>query len=86
MDKHFLTSLFSPNSIAVFAGKPDEPESQTPQARALHQSITEQRFSGKLVFLDIHASGTLADLATTHADPVSYTHLDVYKRQVQVRL
>ena len=68
MDKHFLTSLFSPNSIAVFAGKADEPESQTPQARALHQSITEQRFSGKLVFLDIHASGTLADLATTHAD------------------
>jgi len=68
MDKHFLSSLFSPGSIAVFAGKPDEPESQTPQARRLYQSITAQRYSGKLVFLDIHASGTLADLASTHAD------------------
>ncbi|MCW2311923.1 bifunctional acetate--CoA ligase family protein/GNAT family N-acetyltransferase [Rhodoferax antarcticus] len=68
MDKHFLTSLFSPDSIAVFAGKADEPESQTPQARALHRAITAQQYSGKLVFLDTHASGTLADLANTQAD------------------
>jgi len=68
MDKHFLTSLFSPNSIVVFAGKPDDPESQTPQARNLHQAITAQQFAGKLVFLDIHSSGTLADLANTRAD------------------
>ncbi len=68
MDKHFLSSLFSPGSIAVFAGKPDAPESQTPQARALHQAITAQHYAGKLVFLDIHASGTLADLANTRAD------------------
>ncbi len=68
MDKHFLTSLFSPGSIAVFAGKPDDPESHSPQARALHQSLTAQRYSGKLFFLDIHASGTLADLANTYAD------------------
>jgi acetyltransferase len=68
MDKHFLSSLFSPGSIVVFAGKADEPESQTSQARALHQAITAQHFSGKLVFLDIHASGTLADLANVRAD------------------
>jgi len=68
MDKHFLTSLFCPGSIAIFAGKPDEPETQTPQARALHEAITAQHFSGKLIFLDTHASGTLADLANTHAD------------------
>jgi acetyltransferase len=68
MDKHFLSSLFSPASIVVFAGKPDEPEMLTPQARALHQAITAQRFSGQLLFLDIHASGTLADLAAVHAD------------------
>jgi len=68
MDKHFLTSLFSPNSIVVFAGKPDDPASQTAQARILHQAITAQQYAGKLVFLDIHASGTLADLANTHAD------------------
>jgi acetyltransferase len=68
MDKHFLTSLFSPGSIVVFAGKPDDPESQTAQARILHHAITAQQYAGKLVFLDIHASGTLADLANTHAD------------------
>jgi len=68
MDKHFLSSLFTPNSIVVFAGKPDDPESQTAQAKALHQAITAQRFGGKLVFLDIHANGTLADLASVHAD------------------
>ncbi|WP_296491828.1 bifunctional acetate--CoA ligase family protein/GNAT family N-acetyltransferase [Rhodoferax sp.] len=68
MDKHFLSSLFSPASIVVFAGKPEEPETQTPQARVLHQAITAQRFAGKLIFLDIHASGTLADLAAVNAD------------------
>ncbi len=68
MDKHFLSTLFSPTSIVVFAGKQDEPEKLTAQARALHQAITAQRFAGKLIFLDIHVSGTLADLATMHAD------------------
>ncbi|PKO60952.1 MAG: GNAT family N-acetyltransferase [Betaproteobacteria bacterium HGW-Betaproteobacteria-18] len=68
MDKHFLSTLFSPASIVVFAGKPDEPDTLTPQARALHQAITAQRFSGQLIFLDIHASGTLADLAAVDAD------------------
>ncbi len=68
MDKHFLSALFSPASIVVFAGAQDAPESHTPQAKALHQAITAQRFTGKLVFLDIHASGTLADLASVHAD------------------
>ena len=68
MDKHFLSSLFTPNSILVFAGKVDDPQSQTPQARALHQALTAQQFTGKLMFLDVHATGTLADLANTHAD------------------
>ena len=68
MDKHFLTPLFSPSTIAVLAGKLDDPESQTAQARALHQALRAQRFIGTIIFLDIHASGTLADLANTHAD------------------
>jgi len=68
MDKHFLTPLFSPNSIAVFAGKPDDPASQTTQAQALHHALVAQRFSGTLTFLDIHSNGTLADLAHTQAD------------------
>lgn len=68
MDKHFLTPLFSPRSIAVFAGKPGEPASQTAQAQALHHALVAQRFAGTLVFLDIHYSGTLADLAEAQAD------------------
>lgn len=68
MDKHFLTPLFSPKSIVVFAGKPDDPASQTLQAQALHRALVAQQFSGTLVFLDINASGTLADLAHTQAD------------------
>ncbi|NCN69790.1 MAG: bifunctional acetate--CoA ligase family protein/GNAT family N-acetyltransferase [Rhodoferax sp.] len=68
MDKHFLSALFSPASIVVFAGKPDAPDSHTPQSKALREAITAQRFSGKLVFLDIHATGTLADLASVRAD------------------
>ena len=68
MDKHFLTPLFSPASIAVFAGKTDESAAQTPQARVLHRALRAQRFAGTLVFLDIQSSGTLSDLAHTQAD------------------
>lgn len=68
MDKHYLTPLFQPETIAVFAGQADNAELQTPQARALVAAITQQRFSGTLVFLDIHTTGTLADLAQTRAD------------------
>jgi acetyltransferase len=68
MDKHFLTPLFSPRSIAVLAGKPDDPASQTGQAQALHGALVAQRFAGTLTFLDMHYSGTLADLAHTQAD------------------
>ena len=68
MDKHYLTPLFQPESIAVFAGNHEDPDSQIPHARALCAALTDQRFTGNLVFLDIHTSGTLADLAQTRAD------------------
>ncbi len=68
MDKHYLSPLFAPRSIAVFAGKPDDPEGQDSYARALHQALTAQRFEGTVFFLDTDFSGTLADLATTQAD------------------
>lgn len=68
MDKHYLTPLFSPESIVVFAGRTDEVTAQTTQAKALHQALRAQRFSGTLAFLDIHTSGTLGDLAQTRAD------------------
>ncbi|MCU0927033.1 MAG: acetate--CoA ligase family protein, partial [Hydrogenophaga sp.] len=67
MDKHYLTPLFQPETIAVFSNR-ETPERQMPQARALVEALTAQRFSGQLVFLDIHTTGTLADLAQTRAD------------------
>ncbi|WP_210547265.1 bifunctional acetate--CoA ligase family protein/GNAT family N-acetyltransferase [Rhodoferax sp. PAMC 29310] len=68
MDKHFLSPLFSPESIVVLAGNMDDPEGQTPQARALHNALVAQRYTGTLTFLDINFSGTLADLAGAQAD------------------
>ncbi|MFT6589530.1 MAG: acetyltransferase [Rhodoferax sp.] len=68
MDKHFLSPLFSPGSIVVFAGQADDLAAQTPQAQALRSALRAQPFAGKLVFLDVHVSGTLADLAHTQAD------------------
>jgi len=68
MDQHFLTPLFSPKSIVVFAGKVDEPASQTLQAQALHDALVSQNFTGRLTFIDINTMGTLADLAHTQAD------------------
>ena len=57
-----------PSPIVVFAGQADDPASQTPHARALREALRGQRYSGTLQFLDIHTSGTLADLAQTRAD------------------
>jgi acetyltransferase len=68
MDKHYLTPLFSPESIVVFAGQPDDPASHTAHAKALREALRAQRYSGTLQFLDIHTSGTLADLAQARAD------------------
>lgn len=68
IEKHYLTPLFAPTSIAVLAGRADEPDTLTPSGRALHEALRAQRFAGTLQFLDIHTSGTLADLAQTRAD------------------
>ena len=68
MDKHYLSSLFSPESIVVFAGQADDPASQTSHARRLHEALRAQHYSGSLQFLDIRTSGTLADLAQARAD------------------
>lgn len=68
MDKHFLTPLFAPESVVVFAGQADDPDSLTAQAKVLHEALRAQRYSGRLQFLDIHTSGTLADLAQARAD------------------
>ena len=68
MDKHYLTPLFTPQSIVVLAGDAARPEALTPQARTLHQALRAQRFQGTLTFVDVHRSGTLAELAQAKAD------------------
>ncbi|CAN5343842.1 GNAT family N-acetyltransferase [soil metagenome] len=57
MDKHYLTPLFAPQSIVVFAGQADDPDSLTSRAKILHQALRAQKFTG-----------TLAELAQTGAD------------------
>src|SRR3990167_510281 len=68
MDKHYLTPLFAPETIVVFAGRQEDEASLTPHARAVHEALRAQRYTGRLVFLDIHTTGTLAALAQTRAD------------------
>ncbi len=68
MNKHYLTSLLAPDSIVVFAGPADTTASRTEQAAALHAALRAQRYAGTLRFLDIHTTGTLAELAESRAD------------------
>ena len=68
MDKHYLTPLFSPQSIVVFAGNTDDPAGHTAQARQVTEALKAQSFKGTLTFLDTHTTGTLADLAQSRAD------------------
>ncbi|HSI61420.1 MAG TPA: bifunctional acetate--CoA ligase family protein/GNAT family N-acetyltransferase [Ideonella sp.] len=65
MDKHYLSPLFSPDSIVAFTGQPG---GQSKLGLALHQALRAQRYTGSLHFLDINSSGTLADLAQARAD------------------
>ena len=68
MDKHYLTPLFSPASIVVFAGDPDEPAAQTPYARAMLAELKTNGFAGTVTYLDIRMTNTLADLVQSRAD------------------
>ena len=68
MDRHFLSALFAPRSIVVFAGDPELPEAPTPLARTLKRELRESGFSGPVTWLDITMTGTLADLASSRAD------------------
>ena len=68
MDKHYLTPLFLPESIVVFAGDPDAPETQTQHARAVLAELKTTGYAGQVTHLDIRMSGTLADLVHSRAD------------------
>jgi acetyltransferase len=82
VDRHFLTPLFNPRSLVVFAGAeyagtamPGGSTPPTREARVLHDALTEGRdsagaggYAGNVAWLDIGMSGTLADLAHSRAD------------------
>ncbi len=76
MDRHFLTPLFDPRSIVVFAGDPNslDAPAPTPAARALRRHLRPAgvaapgAFTGDVRWLDITMTGTLADLAASRAD------------------
>lgn len=68
MDKHYLTPLFAPESIVVFAGPPADDEGSTTLGRTVREALCAQRYKGTLRFADMRMSGTLADLAQERAD------------------
>jgi len=68
MDQHYLTPLFSPQSIVVFAGRADAAAGSGTHSAALQSALQTQRYGGTLQFVDLHTSGTLADLAQSRAD------------------
>jgi acetyltransferase len=68
MEKHYLTPLFSPRSIIVFAGDCAKPETQIPNGHTIADHLRGGGFDGRISFLNICTSGTLADLAQSGAD------------------
>ena len=68
MDKHYLTPLFQPKSIAVFINGSDGKEQQFHNAKALHEAISAHKFKGLITYLDIHAKGTLVELGKLQAE------------------
>ena len=67
VDQHYLTPLFNPGSIVVFAGDPDA-EPPTPLAGTLRRALLEGGYAGRLYWLDVATTGTLGDLANSRAD------------------
>jgi len=68
MDTHFLAPLFTPRSIVVFAGPPDDPARQTRQARVLCAALEAAPGLTPPQFLHGETTGTLDELARSRAD------------------
>ena len=72
MDLHYLSALFEPKSIVVFAGDPDAGSDSnallTAQARSLRTALAEGAYAGEVTWLDVATTGMLADLAAARAD------------------
>jgi acetyltransferase len=68
MDKHYLTPLFSPRSIVVFAGDEHVPDAQTAHARQMIEQLRKGGYAGPVNYLDVGMSGTLGELAQSKSD------------------
>jgi len=67
METHYLTPLFSPRSMVVFAGQ-DGQETRTSYGRAIRAQLEQGGFTGPVTYLDVGMSGTLSELAHSRAD------------------
>ncbi|MEJ8847893.1 GNAT family N-acetyltransferase [Variovorax rhizosphaerae] len=68
MQKHYLTPLFAPESIVVFAGAIRQAEDDHWHSTAIRRALQAGGFEGSLEYLDVHTSGTLGDLVQARAD------------------
>jgi len=68
MDKHYLSPLFSPRSIVVFAGCTADSKPATKEAQLLVEHFKSGGFAGPLTYLHVGMSGTLGDLAQSRVD------------------
>jgi len=68
MDKHYLSPLFSPRSIVVFAGCTADSKPTTKEAQLLVDHFRSGGFTGPLTYLHVGMSGTLSDLAQSRVD------------------
>ncbi|MES2151240.1 MAG: bifunctional acetate--CoA ligase family protein/GNAT family N-acetyltransferase [Pseudomonadota bacterium] len=68
MESHYLTPLFSPRSMVVFAGRADRPEEQTSYGRSIRAQLEQGGFDGPVTYLDAGVKGTLGTLAQSRAD------------------
>ncbi len=68
MDKHYLSPLFSPRSIVVFAGCTADSKPATKEAQLLVDHFRSGGFAGPLTYLHVGMSGTLSDLAQSRVD------------------
>jgi len=68
VDKHYLTPLLSPESVVVFAGDADRPETRGAHAATIEAALKAQAFKGRIAFVDTRTHGTLADLAKSRAN------------------
>jgi acetyltransferase len=68
MDKHYLSPLFSPQSIVVFAGCTSDSIPVSSEAQLFVDHFRRGGFAGPLTYLGTGTSGTLGDLAKSRVD------------------